>query len=105
MANYVSAGLNPVNFFRENDCLSVCEERKLVERLYNCDIYKQREEQKKKIDEERIKIELNSCTFKPQIRRQQNTRSRAKINPNPIKGYQQAIDRMKSGYQKQKELK
>ena len=41
--NYISEGLRPVsNFFEENQSLSVVEEKRLVDRLYRVDIYRER---------------------------------------------------------------
>ena len=47
-----------LNCFSESDSLSVAEEQKLVERLYDYGRYKQREELKRKLEEERIEVEL-----------------------------------------------
>jgi hypothetical protein len=49
LANYVSSGINPINYFKDYDNLSIVDEKRLVDRLYKCDIYKKREEEKKKL--------------------------------------------------------
>lgn len=102
-----SHGRQPsVNFFSASDNLSRVEEKQLVSRLYDCDKYKYREELKAQIEQERIKVELESCTFKPQIVSKSRAMSKSKVAGQAIiKGYEKAVERMKAGYQKNKELK
>ena len=48
---------------------------------------------------------MSQCTFKPTITRSNShSASRVCAQKRSIKGYQKAVERMKSGYQKQKEL-
>lgn len=59
---------------------------------------------KKQTEEERIKAELNQCSFKPNISDRNRAISKSKVT-SEVKGYEKAIDRMKSGYKRNKELK
>ena len=76
-----------------------------MDRLYKFDRYYDREEQKRQLDEERLQKELSQCTFKPSITHKSHSTSRIKPGQKNIKGYQKAVERMKNGYQKQKEFK
>lgn len=80
--------------------MNTLQEKELVERLYKNDIYKQREEQKKEMDEQKEKEELRQCTFKPNlVKRGKSVTSKSYSQ---IKGYDKAINRLKAGNEKNK---
>ena len=58
---------------------------------------------KRQLEEERLKVELQKCTFKPNLNHQ---RSSLPVKPTgkEIKGFSKAIERMKVGYEKNKNL-
>ena len=61
--------------------------------------------QKRMLEEERMRKEMESCTFKPQIAHVDRTLNKKRVDDRSIKGYQKAIERMKTGYKKNKEQK
>jgi hypothetical protein len=80
------------------------EEKSLISRLYRCDQYKQREELKRQREAERVKAELEQCSFKPQLAGRGRAMSRSK-EAGAVRGYEKAVDRMKSGYKRNRELR
>ena len=80
----------------------------MVDRLYKVDIYKEREEKKRLLEEERALKEMKQCTFRPTVSNASTSRLTShnnSVQDKSIKGYEKAINRMKSGYQKNRELK
>ena len=76
-----------------------------MDRLYKWDHYQERQTQKEVLEAERQKKEMEECTFQPNVGRKSRAMSSGKMNAKPIPGYSQAIDRMKTGYKKGKELR
>jgi hypothetical protein len=99
-----SSGAKTANFASES--LSVAEEKNLVARLYRYDQYRQREELKRQSEQERVKAELDQCSFKPKIDHTRAlSRGRTAGRAGEVRGYEKAVGRMKSGYKKNRELK
>lgn len=74
--------------------------------MYKNDIYRNREEQKKEMEQNREKEELKECTFKPNIIKRGKSVNSYQYNNNKsysqIKGYDKAINRLKAGNEKNK---
>jgi hypothetical protein len=60
---------------------------------------------KKKIERERELAEISQCSFKPNLEDRSRAMSKSKLTSKEVRGYEKAVDRMKSGYKKNKELK